>query len=64
MRAMPMSKEVPRKLQTLATAEDYRYTSEDIEKMLEEKKKVHELTFSICFNLMTHKCSLEHFLSR
>jgi len=44
---MPMSKEVQKKVETLETAEDYRYTSVDIEKMLEEKKKSGALPISV-----------------
>jgi len=38
-RAAPTSDEVPEKLKTLALANDYKYTSEDIERMLAEKKE-------------------------
>jgi hypothetical protein len=63
VRAMPMSKEVPKKLETLATAKDYSYTSGDIEKMLEEKKKVYIRCFSsFLLVLVTPFHSREYFL--
>lgn len=39
-RSVPTSLDVPKKVETLAIAKDYRYTSEDIQKMLQEKKDV------------------------
>ncbi len=39
-RVMPRSDDLPLKLSNLAKAKDYTYTSDDIEKLLAEKKKV------------------------